>query len=164
MSFPIMPILKPVVGGGVPFDIGNTDIRASTLTLTRRRVMKVTATLTGQIDSITFNHNATTGNVLVAIYDDVAGVATNRLGISLSTVSSAVDEWQTVPLISSVPITTGVIYWIGIVTQGSLRGRYDSNPIHYVSGANDGFVLPDPWTGNTPASFGLSLYASGTGS
>ncbi|MBK6283796.1 MAG: T9SS type A sorting domain-containing protein [Draconibacterium sp.] len=117
--------------------------------------MPVTFNKAGKIESISIYHNGGTGNVLMGVYADQAGLPSSQLGKTVSTVISSTSGWQTVSLTSPVQVNAGQTVWLSWVFQ--------NNPgIRYSVGKPGRAQSSQTWSGGMPTSFGQSEIANYT--
>jgi hypothetical protein len=133
--------------------LGNTEVYGGTTTAANRRALPVTFDETGEIQSISVYHNGGTGNVLLGVYSDGSGSPASLLGVTSPTLINGTEGWQTVSLISSVPVTSGQTVWLAWVFQ--------NNPgIRYTTGTPARAQSYENWSGGIPAIFGSSSFAN----
>jgi hypothetical protein len=133
--------------------LGNTETFISTNVAANRRAMPVTFNEEGEIQSISIYHDGGTGNVLLGVYSDQAGLPSSQLGVSAATVVNTSGGWQTVTLASPVSVTSGQTVWLAWVFQNSVTVRYTAGtPGRALSSAT--------WSSGMPATFGNSTTGS----
>ncbi len=138
-----------------PFDFGNTTVFGSTSTKANRRAQHVTMPEDGAVQSVSIYHEGGTGDLIMAIYDDNAGVPDNRIAITAQTAINATEGWQEVNLTVPVMVNGGEQVWLAWVFENNpgIRfdygspGRYQSNetwsggmPLNYGSGSQTGYI------------------------
>jgi hypothetical protein len=134
----------PPGGGG---DIGHTTVYSNTSSATDRRAQPVTATSSGNLQSITIYHNGGSGGMILGIYADNGGVPGTRLGVTPEVSVSSSQGWQTVNLTSSVAVSTDQVVWLAWVFESSPGTRADNGtPGRAASGVG--------WSGRMPTDFG----------
>lgn len=132
---------------------GITEVYRLTSTTANRRAQMISFTEAGTIQSISMYHNGGTGQVLLGVYSDAAGVPGTRLGVTPATIISSSAGWQTVSLTSPVPVTSGQKIWLSWV--------YENNPgIRYISGTPARAQSSALWAGGMPSTFGTSTFAN----
>jgi hypothetical protein len=141
---------------------GYKDVFESTSYSANRRAMPFTMPKDGTIQSITMYHNGGSGSMILAVYDG-EGSPQNRLAVTPSTAVRGSTGWQTIDLISSVPVYAGSTIWLAWV--------YENNPgIRYQTGSPGRFQSTQTWSGGMPDPFGqgeqadyiYSIYATYT--
>jgi hypothetical protein len=107
-------------------------------------------------------------HMILAVYDD-EGSQQNRIGITAETLVAEIEDWQTIDLISPVPVTCGQTIWLAWVYEGieetTTLIRYQSGtPGRYQSSGtwNRNPRMPDPFESGTQANFIYSIYATYT--
>jgi hypothetical protein len=137
-------------GGG---DIGYTTVGNETSTATDRRAQPVTATSTGDLQSVSIYHNGGSGGLLLAVYADDGGVPGTRLGVTPEVQISSSAGWETVNLSSTVSVSAGQVVWLAWLFESSPGTRCeDATPGRASSGVE--------WSGGMPADFGSSSISS----
>ena len=132
--------------------IGNTETYPSVSTAPNRRAVPVTFNTEGMIESISIYHNGGAGRVLMGVYADLAGLPSEQMGKTASTVINSTAGWQTVSLTSPVPVKEGETVWLSWV--------FENNPgIRYSIGKPGRAQSPQTWTAGIPATFGASTMA-----
>jgi chorismate mutase len=134
----------------IPTKIGNTQTFSLASLSTVRRAIPVTFNEAGQIQSISVYHNAGSGNVILGVYSDVAGLPSALLGVTPSTAVRTTTGWQTVTLITPVNVTSGQKIWLAWVFQNVSNIRYErtSAPASVSSSGT--------WSSGMPSAFGKS--------
>ncbi|MDD2305504.1 MAG: T9SS type A sorting domain-containing protein [Prolixibacteraceae bacterium] len=132
--------------------LGNTEVYNSISTAPNRRAIPVTFSENGEINSISIYHGGGTGNVLLGVYSDEAGLPLSRLGVTESTIINSTEGWQTVPLSSPVPVTSGQTIWLSFIFQ-NLTG------VRYTTGKPGRALSTATWSAGMPTEFGTSTYA-----
>jgi len=151
-----------VAGSGATF--GNTSIGGTNASTTNYIGCKFTPVSSGTLTSIVVYTKAaaSTVNVDVAVYSDVAGQPTTKLasGTSLTSVDTGA-QWVNVPI--SLAITSGTTYWLFFWASGSHSVYYDSGSAnqYYVNGGTFN-SWPTTETGGTFFSRNVSIYANYT--
>jgi len=109
LTNPYMVIAPPAVfdictgfTSGYDNSTGDGNIRAN----------KLEATASGDVAYLKCNLENATGNVTLGLYSDNSGAPNTRLGYTAST--AVVAGVNSVALLSTVPIISGVLYWISI--------------------------------------------------
>ena len=97
--------------------IGNTETYPSVSTAPNRRAVPVTFNTEGMIESISIYHNGGAGRVLMGVYADLAGLPSEQMGKTASTVINSTAGWQTVSLTSPVPVKEGETVWLSWVFE-----------------------------------------------
>jgi len=133
--------------------LGNTEVYGLTSTTANRRAQTIIFTEAGTIQSISIYHNGGTGQVLLGVYSDEAGVPGARLGITSATTISSAAGWQTLSLTSPVTVSSGQKVWLAWV--------FENNPgIRYITGTPARAQSAKLWTGGMPDPFGSSSLAN----
>jgi hypothetical protein len=133
-------------------DIGYTTVFSEISTATDRRAQPVTATETGELQSVSIYHNGDSGSLILAIYADNNGYPGTRLGVTAQTALNSSQGWQTVPLTSPVSVTANQEIWLAWVSDVTPGIRYElNNPGRAASGVG--------WSGGMPTDFGSSSVA-----
>jgi len=133
--------------------LGITEIYNLSSTTANRRAQTITFTEPGTIQSISIYHNGGTGQVLLGVYADAAGVPGARLGVIPATTINTTAGWQTVSLTSPVSVTSGQKVWLSWV--------FENNPgIRYITGTPARAQSAALWTGGMPDPFGSSTLAN----
>lgn len=118
----VSSIADEVVTYETPIDFGFDTLYGLTTTSTTRRAMPIVMPEDGMITSISFYHNGGVGNCLVGVYNNGAAVPNQRLGISVATAISVSAGWNTVDLITPVPVGAGTQVWLAVVPSvGGMR-------------------------------------------
>jgi hypothetical protein len=133
-------------------DLGNKEVYSSVSTGLSRKAMPVTFSQDGSITSISIYHDGGAGSVLLGVYSDAAGLPANKLGVTPVTLVSGSAGWQTVNLISPVPVTAGDKLWLAWVFENGIS-------IRYTTGTPGRAISSEKWPGGLPASFGTSSTA-----
>jgi hypothetical protein len=144
------PICGESAGGG---DIGNTSVFGTTSTSTDRRAQQVTATSSGNLQSVTLYHQGGSGGILLAVYADDGGEPGARLGVTPEVTINSSEGWQTVNLTSTVSVSAGQIIWLAWVTEsGAWTRAEEGTPGRASSGAG--------WSGGMPTDFGSASFSN----
>jgi hypothetical protein len=133
-----------------PKTIGVTSVFASRTASTNRRAIPVTFPENGTIQSITINHNAGTGNVILGVYSDVGGAPSALLGVTASTAVSATSGWQTIDLVTPAAINSGQKVWLAYVFQNPPNVSFGN------AGTGASVVSSATWSSGMPSTFGTS--------
>lgn len=137
-----------------PKTIGITSVFANRTSTTIRRAIPVTFTENGTIQSVSVNHNAGSGNVMLAVYSDQAGFPSSILGVTSSTTVTATAGWQTISLINPVTVTSGQKVWLAYVFQNTPNVSFES------TGTANSVASGDTWSSGMPSTFGTSYAAN----
>jgi len=133
--------------------LGNTEVYSSSSATNQRRAQIVTFPESGTIESISIYHNGGTGKVLLGVYSDVNGTPGTRLGVTSATDISSSAGWQTVSLISPLPVISGQNVWLAYV--------FENDPgVRYIAGSPPRAQSMDTWAGGMPDSFESSIMAN----
>ena len=100
--------------------VGYNNVFPETETTTRIRYSPYTATVGGDIQTLSIYHNGGTGLMQMGIYTDSAGVVQhprNRLALTAQVSVNATKGWQTIPLTAPLTVTNGQRLWIAYVFQ-----------------------------------------------
>lgn len=128
------------------------------------RTCRFTCDVTGNLDSLTAFMQATNGkDYYGCIYDDVAGVPTNRLGTSNAVNLDAVEEWKAFTLNAACAVTNGTVYQIGVSGDDNFKMAYAAGVANQASRGNKPAVglPPDPHPGvDATAAYKVSVYGS----
>lgn len=149
-------------GAPVPFNMGNEDVRSSTANFDKRRAMPVVAPQNGNINSLTFHSTSGVGNIIVGVYSDSGGTPNTRLAISAPTAMAGANQWQLIPLLSPLAISSGVTYWLAIVGEAGATFRYNVSPIPWKRSGSSVFDLPSSFGSILASTNGASFYATAT--
>jgi len=90
----------------------------------------------------------------MGVYSDASGLPASQLGVTPSTVVNSGPGWQTVNLISPVPVTSGQKVWLAWVFENAIGTRY-------TSGTPGRAISSERWSGGMPDEYGTSS-VSGT--
>jgi hypothetical protein len=132
--------------------VGSSEVYNSVSTAPNRRAFPVTISEAGTIESISIYHNGGTGNILMGVYADQAGLPSSQLGKTASSVINSTEGWQTVSLIKPVSVKAGQTVWLSWV--------FENNPgIRYSIGKPGRAQSTGTWSSGLPASFGSSSMA-----
>jgi hypothetical protein len=144
--------------------LGNTEVFDLFSSTDVRRAMPVTFNEAGQIQSISVYHNAGTGNVLLGVYSDVAGLPSSLLGVTPSTAVRNTAGWQTISLTTPVNVTTGQKVWLAWVFENSPYVRYQATdtPGSGASGSTWSSGMPSTFGSNVNVKFKFSVYCTFT--
>lgn len=147
-----------------PKTIGTTNVLANRTTTTVRRAIPVTFTENGTIQSVTVNHNAGSGNVILGVYSDVAGSPSALLGVTASTAVTATAGWQTIALTTPVTVTSGQKVWLAYVFQNTPNVSFEAtgSAMSAASAATWSSGMPSTFGTSTPANYNFSLYCTYT--
>ncbi len=142
-----------IPGGADTKTNGITEVYGLTSTTANRRAQTITFPESGSIQSISMYHNGGSGQVLLGVYADAAGVPGARLGVTLATTINSTAGWQTISLTSPVTVTSGQKVWLAWV--------YENNPgIRYIAGTPARAQSAALWPGGMPDPFGASSLAN----
>jgi hypothetical protein len=142
-------------------NIGHTSVYGETSTDARRRAQPITATVAGDLNSISIYHEGGSGGLLLAVYDDNGGTPGTRLGVTPGIQISSSSGWETVNLVSPVAVSAGHKVWLAWV--------FESNPgIRNQQGSPGRALVAGYWAGGMPTDFGeasidsyvFSIYAT----
>jgi hypothetical protein len=130
--------------------LGSTEVFGLASSSTVRRAIPVTFNEAGQIQSISVYHNAGSGNVMLGVYSDVAGLPSALLGETPSKAVRTTAGWQTVTLTTPVNVTSEQKVWLAWVFQNVSNIRYErtSTPASVSTGST--------WSSGIPSAFGMS--------
>lgn len=153
-----------VIGASVvgPYDIGNTDIRSLNSTLELTTTTEVLTTLAGLVTGLTIHVNTNGGFIKVGIYDDNSGLPDNLLASSGSLAVTAVANWQTFPFSAPIALTSGSVYHIAVVGDGTPTFNFENAAITRNFSVGSGFNLPDPFGAASSSPAGISNYITVT--
>jgi pimeloyl-ACP methyl ester carboxylesterase len=133
--------------------LGNTEVYSTTSAVAYRRATPVTLSEAGTIQSISIYHNGGKGNVLLGVYADQNGSPASLLGVTTSTVINSTSGWQTIPLTSTVAVTSGQKVWLSWVFQNNIGVRY-------ATGAPGRMQSTETWSVGMPATFGTATFGN----
>ncbi|MHC4619549.1 MAG: CotH kinase family protein, partial [Planctomycetota bacterium] len=98
--------------------VGNTDVFAEPYAPANRRAVPFTMPESGTIQSITMFHDGgSSGNMLLAVYDDNAGYPGSRIAVTSETATDILPGWQTIDLITPVYVEVGARIWLAWVYE-----------------------------------------------
>lgn len=143
-----------IISSGVTGTIvaGYTDIFTQQVYNPNRRAQQVTISQGGLLTSITMYHGSISGNVIYAVYNDAGNAPGSMLGVTPSTSATQSTGWQTINLISPVPVSAGQKVWLAWVYQYSA-------PIFYTNGTPGRAHSTDTWSSGMPGTFGTASFS-----
>ncbi len=147
VTTPVGPSDGKILGYETVFGLSNA--------FNNRRAVPLTMQEDGSIETVTIYHEA--GNdgsgLLMGIYNDDSGLPSAQIGKTLMTQVSYTAEWQTLSLITPVPVVAGQTIWLAWV--------FENNPgIRYQAGVPGRAQSPEEWSGGLPTLFGTSTTAN----
>ena len=135
--------------------VGYSTVFPNISAVTNRRAVPVTMQEAGTIESLTIYHQGGSGQAILAVYQDAAGMPGARLGITDSTLIHSTEGWQEFALQSPVAVSSGQTIWLAWVFENDPGMRWaDSTPGRAISSAT--------WSGGMPDSFGTSSVSTGS--
>lgn len=152
------------IAGGTTADIGDTSTGTSDYTDNYQHIQaqKVTASETGNIVNMSIYLAAVAEfcpNVQLGIYaDNGSGTSAGAL-LGSSTPTATTTGWNTMTLTSSVTITSGTTYWLGVATECDDTLRYTpgtGSRVHMLGIS----TLPSTFASEISGSGQLALYAT----
>lgn len=152
-------------GGGATTTFGDTNINSNDITSTYQRVLanKYTAAQSGTIQSMSVYTSAvdtSCPNIQLGVYaDNGSGTAPGTL-IGASSLTPASVGWNTVSMTSTINISNGTTYWLGVYTACAHYLKY--HPSIGTRASKDGVSpsLPNSFTPDFVLVGQVSLYAT----
>lgn len=153
------------IAAGATSNLGTTDVGGSTSTGNYQHVQanKYTASQSGTVLNLSVNMASVDSfcpNIQLGVYaDNGSGTAPGTL-LGKSTLSAGTAGWNTKSLTTTVDITSGTIYWLGLFTDCDdtiriVSGTGTRSHIENVSGG-----LPSTFTSQSTTTGSMSLYAT----
>lgn len=140
--------------------LGDQNIYGNVATATLQAAVRVLASQSSFMQSISWYLDNPTGSYRFALYSDASGVPDAKLCESNVFSPGSGIFWRTENVTPAFNIINGNYYWIAIGSSGQSRNRYGSagNPVSF--GSSSGTTFPSNWSQSATAALQVSAYAT----